>query len=205
MRLKILLFIRIFMLFTTNCVTFTIKNNGSGVHWHNCWVLITLNKRMALAHWHSVLLISLKPNSAAIIPYWLCNSCLLFIVGQLNRCQDHFIIDIRMVSLCIYSMESICRFGSFYLHQNRFPGHNLCYIGNIAFVVSAPAVIVVMQLGQLCTFACDILFNHLCKGSFIHSTKIHVTESSVVPISICTKTFGVVCIVIFILPYQMIS
>jgi hypothetical protein len=90
MRLKILLFIRIFMLFTTNCVAFTIKNNGSGVHWHNCWVLITLNKRMALAHWHSVLLISLKPNSAAIIPYWLCNSCLLFIVGQLNRCQDHY-------------------------------------------------------------------------------------------------------------------
>jgi hypothetical protein len=37
-------------------------------------------------------------------------------------------------------MESICRFGSCYLHQNRFPGRNLCYIGNIVFVVSAAAI-----------------------------------------------------------------
>jgi hypothetical protein len=40
-------------------------------------------------------------------------------------------------------MGSICRFGSCYSHQNRFPGRNLCYIDNIAFVVSPVATVLV--------------------------------------------------------------
>jgi hypothetical protein len=36
----------------------------------------------------------------------------------------------------------ISRFGFCYLHQNRFPGRNLCYIDDNAFL-GAPTVVVV--------------------------------------------------------------
>jgi hypothetical protein len=45
-------------------------------------------------------------------------------------------------------MVSITRFGSCYLHQSRFPGHNLCYIGNSAFVVSAPVIVMMMMMAM---------------------------------------------------------
>jgi hypothetical protein len=43
-------------------------------------------------------------------------------------------------------MEWICRLGSCYLHQSRFPGHSLCYIDDIAFVVSPAVVMVAVAL-----------------------------------------------------------
>jgi hypothetical protein len=42
--------------------------------------------------------------------------------------------DIDVAALCLCSMESICRFGSCYLHQNRIPGRSLYDIDNIAFL-----------------------------------------------------------------------
>jgi hypothetical protein len=44
--------------------------------------------------------------------------------------------DTDAATLYLCPAVSICRFGSCYLHQSRFRFHNLCYIGNIAFVVS---------------------------------------------------------------------
>jgi hypothetical protein len=41
-------------------------------------------------------------------------------------------------------MESIYRFGSCYLHQNRFPGHSLYCIVNSAFVAFVVIVLVVL-------------------------------------------------------------
>jgi hypothetical protein len=53
-------------------------------------------------------------------------------------------------------MESICRFDSCYFHQNRFPGHNLCDIDSIAFVVSPVtaviafiAAVIIMKLAKI--------------------------------------------------------
>ena len=41
-------------------------------------------------------------------------------------------IDVAVLYLCLE--ECICRFGFCYLHQNRFPGRNLCYIEDIVFL-----------------------------------------------------------------------
>jgi hypothetical protein len=41
-------------------------------------------------------------------------------------------IDVAALSLCL--SECICRSGSWYLHQSRFPDRSLCYIVNSAFV-----------------------------------------------------------------------
>jgi hypothetical protein len=46
-------------------------------------------------------------------------------------------IDIGVVALYLYLMESICRSDSCYLSQNRFPGSNLYDIDNIVFVFAA--------------------------------------------------------------------
>jgi hypothetical protein len=42
-------------------------------------------------------------------------------------------------------MESICRFGSCYLHQNKFPGRSVSDIHNIAFAVFV--VVAVVAIG----------------------------------------------------------
>jgi hypothetical protein len=39
-------------------------------------------------------------------------------------------------------MESIYRSGSCYLHQNKFPGHSLCGIDDIAFLGVAAVLVV---------------------------------------------------------------
>jgi hypothetical protein len=54
--------------------------------------------------------------------------------------------DIDVAVLCLCLMESICRFGSCYLHQNRFPDHSLCYRCDIAFHFSS--VVVAALLGS---------------------------------------------------------
>src|SRR4051812_3574400 len=44
--------------------------------------------------------------------------------------------DIDVVVLCLYLMEYISHFRyahSHHLHQNKFPGHSLCYIEDIVF------------------------------------------------------------------------
>jgi hypothetical protein len=46
-----------------------------------------------------------------------------------------------VVVLCLCLVEYICRFGFCYLHQSRSPGHSLCYIYDIVFVVVVVAVI----------------------------------------------------------------
>jgi hypothetical protein len=61
-------------------------------------------------------------------------------------------IDVADLYLCL--MESICRSDFCYLHQNRFPGHNLCYIVNSVFVaveaiLAAVAIDVVADLSLL--------------------------------------------------------
>jgi hypothetical protein len=40
-----------------------------------------------------------------------------------------------MAILCLCLEESICRSAFFYLHQNRFPDHSLCYIDGIALLL----------------------------------------------------------------------
>jgi hypothetical protein len=60
-----------------------------------------------------------------------------------------------VVILYLYLTESICRFGSCYLHQNRFPGRNLCYIDNIAFVVSPVASVLVVVIAAAVIAADD--------------------------------------------------
>jgi hypothetical protein len=40
-----------------------------------------------------------------------------------------------MAILCLCLEESICRSAFFYLHQNRFPDHSLCYIDGIALLM----------------------------------------------------------------------
>jgi hypothetical protein len=53
-----------------------------------------------------------------------------------------FIVDIDVAALYPCLVESICRFGSCCdLHQNRFPGRNLCYIEDSVFVAIAVAVL----------------------------------------------------------------
>jgi hypothetical protein len=48
--------------------------------------------------------------------------------------------------LYLWLMECTCRFGSCYLHQNRFPGHSLYYIDDIVFVSPAVAAVVVVEV-----------------------------------------------------------
>jgi hypothetical protein len=56
-----------------------------------------------------------------------------------------FAIDTDVATLCLCLMGYICRFGSCYLHQNRFPDRSLCDIdNNIAFVSPVAAVLVVV-------------------------------------------------------------
>jgi hypothetical protein len=50
-------------------------------------------------------------------------------------------IDIDVVILYLYSVESIYRFGFCYLHQNRLTGCSLCGSYNIFFVSAAIAVV----------------------------------------------------------------
>jgi hypothetical protein len=49
--------------------------------------------------------------------------------------------DIDVAVLCLCLMESICRFGSCYLHQNRLAGRSIYYIDGTAFVVSPAALV----------------------------------------------------------------
>ncbi len=46
-------------------------------------------------------------------------------------------------------MVSISRFGFCYLHQNRFPGRNLCYIDDNAFLGAPAAVMVVVAVAVI--------------------------------------------------------
>jgi hypothetical protein len=41
-------------------------------------------------------------------------------------------------------VECICRFGSCYLHQNRLPDHNPCYIDGIVFLGAVDMIVVVI-------------------------------------------------------------
>jgi hypothetical protein len=61
-------------------------------------------------------------------------------------------IDIDVAAPCLCLVESICRFDSCYLHQNRFPGHSLCYIDDIAFL-GAPAAVMVAVIAVFVTAA----------------------------------------------------
>ncbi|MFL6366941.1 MAG: hypothetical protein ACJ72T_00115, partial [Nitrososphaeraceae archaeon] len=64
-------------------------------------------------------------------------------------------IDVAVLYLCL--VGCICCFGSCYLHQNRFPGRNLCCIGGIVFLVSAIAVLV----DAVAAAALSLLDNHV--------------------------------------------
>jgi hypothetical protein len=54
---------------------------------------------------------------------------------------------VASLSLCLE--ESICRSGFCCLHQNRFPGRNLCYIDDNAFVGAPAAVVVAVAVGVI--------------------------------------------------------
>jgi hypothetical protein len=51
-----------------------------------------------------------------------------------------------VVVLSPYLAESTYHFQCVGCHENRFRFHNLCYIDNIAFVMSAAAVMMVMTM-----------------------------------------------------------
>ena len=59
-----------------------------------------------------------------------------------------YFIHTDVVVLSPSLVESICRFGSCCdLHQNRFPGRNLCYTDDIAFLFAVVGVVVVEVVG----------------------------------------------------------
>jgi hypothetical protein len=79
-------------------------------------------------------------------------------------------------------MESICRFDFCYLHENRFPSHRLCYIGGIAFVVSAAVMMMTndnsaalrtAQSWGLTYFGC---FHNLYNGILSSSLKYYAVS-----------------------------
>jgi hypothetical protein len=57
--------------------------------------------------------------------------------------------DIDMAILCLCLEESICRSAFFYLHQNRFPDHSLCYIDGIALLLLMMLLLMMMMMLML--------------------------------------------------------
>jgi hypothetical protein len=51
-----------------------------------------------------------------------------------------------MAILCLCLEESICRSAFFYLHQNRFPDHSLCYIDGIALLLMLLMLMLLMLM-----------------------------------------------------------
>jgi hypothetical protein len=51
-----------------------------------------------------------------------------------------------MAILCLCLEESICRSAFFYLHQNRFPDHSLCYIDGIALLLLLMLLMLMMLM-----------------------------------------------------------
>jgi hypothetical protein len=78
------------------------------------------------------------------------------------------IIDIVVVALYLYLMGYICRFGSCYLHQNRFPGGSLCDIDNIAFAAAVIVVVTSSFLGN--SLRCSL---RTLSFSIFHVTSLH--------------------------------
>jgi hypothetical protein len=57
--------------------------------------------------------------------------------------------DIDMAILCLCLEESICRSAFFYLHQNRFPDHSLCYIDGIALLLLMLMLMMLMLMTSI--------------------------------------------------------
>jgi hypothetical protein len=54
-----------------------------------------------------------------------------------------------MAILCLCLEESICRSAFFYLHQNRFPDHSLCYIDGIALLLLMLMLMMLMLMTSI--------------------------------------------------------